>query len=366
VAWEHFQIFIERCPDKYYILVRANDNSILAVSCVLSRKLYYDGVILNVAGLSYFAVMPGHRNFMVSEKIKEALFSFVSSKSDLSLGFARKSLDNYWYPYGFLGFTNFGSLLIEVKDSLASSSSLKLSVVENSDVEAIRSLFDRTYATPLNLIIRTAEDWIYILEKLLKKGQNLFSIKTFDNDLVGYVYRTGNIIEEICIEEKYMGKALNLIYSVVKSEIPCAKDINLQIGITHPFSKYIRNRLHHSINTRFAWKGGHIIRISDLSEFFSKISNVINARLLSASVGDFSLEYCGVFFKYDCRVLFIQVTKPLRVSDNEQRLKWQKLIFGIQDARDCLGDSEVERRMLPFLQIMFPMRNPQIPVLDQF
>jgi len=366
VGWEHFRVFIERCPSKYYLLVRANDNSILGISCILNRKLYYDGVVLDVAGLSYSAVMPGHRNFMVSTKIKEGLFSLVSSKSDLFLGFARKALDNYWYPYGFLGFTNFGSLLVEINGNPASSSLLKLTVIENNDIEAIGLLYDKTYTKTLNQMIRTAEDWKYMLGKLFQNGQSLYSIKTIDDDLVGYVYRTGNIIDEICIDEKYMGQALNLLFSVVKSETPSVKDINLLIGITHPFSKYIRSRLHHSINTRFAWRGGHIIRISDLSDFFSKISNVINAKLLSASVGDFSFEYCGVFFKYDCRVLFIEVTKPLRVSDNEQRLKWQKLIFGIQDARDCLGDSEVERRMLPFLQIMFPMRHPQIPVLDQF
>jgi hypothetical protein len=363
---KYFQFFIEKCPDKFYLLVRDNDNSILGISCVLRRKICYDGQILDVAGLSYFAVMQDHRNFMVSTKIKEALFSFVSSKSDIFLGFARKVLDNYWYPYGFLGFTNFSNLLIEIKDGFAASQILKLSIVENNDVEAIKSLFNKTYAASPNMMIRTDEDWRYIFDKLLQKGHNLFAIKTFDGNLVGYLYRTGNIIEEICVEKKFMNRVLSLIFSVVKSEMPYAKDINFQIGITHPFSKYIRNRLHHSINTRFAWKGGHIIRISDLSKIFSKILYVIRDRLLFASVGDFRLVYCGVSFKFYCCVLSIQVEKPVQVSDNEQRLRWQKLIFGVQDVRDCLGDSEAEMKMLPFLQIMFPMRHPQIPTLDQF
>ena len=35
------------------------------------------------------------------------MFKYIEENSDLSFGFARKALDNYWYPYGYRGITNF-------------------------------------------------------------------------------------------------------------------------------------------------------------------------------------------------------------------------------------------------------------------
>jgi len=365
-GWEFFKSFLERCPDKCYLLVRDNENSILGISCILSKKLYYDGLILDVAGLSYSAVLSGHRNFMVSAKLKEGLFSYVSANSDLSLGFARKALDNYWYPYGFLGFTNFGSLLIEIKGIPSPSPFLKLSALENNDIEAAMLLFDKTYTRHHNLMIRTVEDWKYILDKLLKQGLSLYSIKTFDGAFVGYVHRSGYIIEEICIDDRFMGQVLNLICSVVKDEHPSAKEINFQIGLTHPLSKYIRKHLHHSIHTRFAWKGGHIIRVSNILAFLLKTTEVIESRLLSSNVREFSFECCGLYFNYNGHRLYVEAMRTIDITENEQRHFWQKLIFGVQDAQYCLYESEANRKILPFLQIMFPERHPQIPVLDQF
>lgn len=363
---EYFQSFLERCPDKCYLLVRANENSILGISCILSRKLYFDGLILDVAGLSYSAVLPSHRNFIVSAKLKEGLFSYLSANSDLSLGFARKALDNYWYPYGFLGFTNFGTLLIEIKGIPSPSPFLKLSALESNDIETAISLFDKTYTRSLNLMVRSVENWRYILEKLLKEGRSLYSIKTFDDVFVGYVHRSSNTIEEICIDDRFIGQALNLICWVVKEELPSAKEINFQIGLTHPLSKYIRNHLHHSIHTRFAWKGGHIIRVSNILAFLLKIAEVIESRLLSSNVRAFSFECCGFYFTYAGHELRVEATRTIDITENEQRHFWQKLIFGVQDAQYCLDESEVSRKILPFLQIMFPERHPQIPVLDHF
>jgi hypothetical protein len=148
--------------------------------------------------------------------------------------------------------------------------------------------------------------------------------------------------------------------------MPSAHEIKFQIGLMHPLSKYIKNNLHHSISTRFAWKGGHIARVSNLSKFLFKITESISSKLIIANSGDFSIYYCGVYFTYTHRVLSIKVTESLEVTENEQRQIWQKIVLGVLDAGDYLGDSDADQKILPYFQIMFPRRHPQIPDLDQF
>jgi hypothetical protein len=362
----HFNFFIDQCPDKRYIIVRNEEKVIVGIYCLLHRKLYYDGVTLNLIGLSYGAILPAYRNFSVSEKLKKRLFEYLKDKSDVSLAFARKKLDNYWYPYGFLGFTNFGNISIEMKDVVSPSSSIQVSVLEKDDLRYAKLMFEETYVREQNLIYRSNASWAYILKKISTNRQEVYAIKTSEGVFVGYFFRKNNTVEEICIDNQFMGQITRLLCKIIQEENPGATEINFQIGIAHSFAKYIKNTYHHSIQTRFAWKGGHIIRVSNIQEFFSKISSSIEKKLNLAKVGTFFIEYAGISFLYNGYKLKIEIANIDGCNVNIQRLFWQKLIFGVQDASDYLTNSSEREKILPFLKIMFPVRNPQIPLMDQF
>ncbi len=118
-----------------------------------------------------------------------------------------------------------------------------------------------------------------MVDKLAREHKKIQTIKTTEGEVVGYLFRDGNTIEELCIADAHIRNAAGLIRSVFEEETPSVKEVNLKIGITHPFSRYIRNRAAHSVNTRFAWNGGHIFRINNIVAFFKKITPVLQQRL---------------------------------------------------------------------------------------
>jgi hypothetical protein len=323
---EYFNFFMEKCPNKVFLVARDHNERIIAVSCILKRKFNYEGLNLNLAGLSYAAVIPGLRDFTVSNKLWESLFEYLSVNSDLSLGFARKVLDNYWYPHGFLGFTNFGNISIEVPDYKLSSSHLRLSILKKNEIECLIPLFHETYHKNLNTIVRSIEDWEYILDKLDRNRKNIFSIKDSDNNIVGYLFQSLNIVEEICVAEQHMGQALTLICSTAKKVDETVQKLYFNIGLKHPFSIYLRKRMHHSINTRFAWKGGHIIRVSNLQIFFDQVTSIVQSRLLAIDSNNFFIEYLGVSFRFEFKKLTISINISKGNKRNVQQIFWQKLI----------------------------------------
>jgi len=363
---DYFGFFIDRYPDKCYLLVRTEDGLIIGVYCLISRKLNYSGLSLDVTGISYMAVLHEYRKIGISKKLMEGMFAYANAHSDLILGIARRAMDNYWDPYGFLGFTNFGNISIELSRLPLGNKFLSVKNIEKNDLSMLASLHEFTYTETLNSLVRTPALWDYIIMKLARELRKIESIKTIEGKIVGYLLRSHNTIEEFCINNSFIQNATSLIHSIIKEDDPDAKDVILQIGLTHPFSKYMRNRFSHSINTRFAWNGGHIIRVNNLAGLFKKISPVLEQRLLTAGVNDFHFSFRDVLFKFNKQLLSIEVTPVTGMLENNQLCFWQKLIFGVQDIRDLLEDSNMDKRVLSVMQIMFPIQSPQVPLLDQF
>jgi predicted N-acetyltransferase YhbS len=259
--------FIDRCPGHHFLLVRTDDGLIIGVICLLDREMNYDGLTLVVTGCSYMAVHPDHRNFSVSAELSKLMFSFQEAHSDVSLGFARRAMDNYWFPFGFTGITNFGNVVVDIH-KLPAGNKLSLGELEKTEIFVIAALHNEIYVKRLNSLSRSLDLWNYMIDKLEREHKKIQTIKTAEGELVGYLLRYGNTIEELGITDAHIRNVAGLIRAVFEEEEPSVKEVNLKIGITHPFSRYVRNRGAHSVNTRFAWNGGHIFRINNIADFF--------------------------------------------------------------------------------------------------
>jgi hypothetical protein len=141
-------------------------------------------------------------------------------------------------------------------------------------------------------------------------------------------------------------------------------EIRLEIGYYHPLSFSIRQRAH-SFDTRFAWTGGHIVRIEDEHLFLKRIAPVLQDRLARCAAMDFAFDCQGFHFLYQDAVL--RVTRS-SLSEVEQfvRRDWSKLLLGVQSLDDMVCDLSTIGAFAPYLQVMFPKLYPQIPENDHF
>ena len=115
-ALNFFSFYLSNTPGMAHIVAKEG-TAIVGYQCLLNRSISLDGVELMTAGMSFMVIEPDSENSNVSTLLKKDMFKEIKN-SDVSIGFARKVLDNYWYLYGFLGITNFGSISIESKDIL--------------------------------------------------------------------------------------------------------------------------------------------------------------------------------------------------------------------------------------------------------
>ena len=362
----YFEFFIKNCPDKCFQLIKIDNGKIVGVNCILNRKMNYSDTVLDVVGLSYMAVHPEYRDFTVTGLIKKSMFSYLDLNSDLSMGFARKVMDNYWYPYGFLGFTNFGCISFNLNKFRKSNYGIFVSKYTNDDLLSIKKLFDDTYTGEMYAYIRTIEIWHYYVQKLKSEHKEIDVIKSDTNNVIGYFIRDNNNIEEICVDTVYFRDTIGLISDIVEKEVVGASCINFKIGINHLFSKYLITKFEHSIATRFVWKGGHIVKVTNLYNFFQKILPVIESRLIASEVQRFNLTHFGYVFLYSGNNLSIEKDVENVFTEVEALHYWQKLIFGVCDPDSLFYNFDVNKQIILKLRIMFPLINIQIPVLDHF
>ena len=361
-ALRRFNFELRRTPRMRFIIVKKGPE-LIGLLCTVDRAFPYHGVNLSVKGLSYMAVLPSHRNFSVTNLIKEKLLSLLDKESDLSIGFARKAMDGYWYPYGFVGFTNFGEIHISTGKPRRNQNLLEAHRISTKDIDIVRSLHSETYAGMLGGFLRDEKLWSYYLEKAAINNLNLNSISK-DGKIIGYFHSDKNHIYELACTSLSPAQILSFIADYVNSGDVIYEELVFHTGFTHPITAYLRKYTHRMIS-RFEWRGGHILRISSIEKLLYKIRQVIQSRLVFGNVRDFEIYLDNFIFIFvQQRLRIVLSTKNPNPSERLSASSWIRLIFGIMDPGELV---ELQNReILPLIRVMFPQESPQVPFIDQF
>ncbi|MES2330093.1 MAG: hypothetical protein V4539_10860 [Bacteroidota bacterium] len=361
----HFRFFLEDGRFKKYTIVRT-EGKIVAVLSLLDKEVHYFGIACKVAGMSYMAIDKTCTDPSVKDMLIEGVFKLVSDDADLMLGFARKKMDGFWYRYGFLGFTNFGKITVECKHISSLDTSLSVAECSTDDVPFLRKLHSASYSNLFLSLERSEEDWQYILARIKRYGPVIETIKDPGEAIVGYIIRNGNIIEELALSSAHYRPFLSLLCRTLKQDGQQVKQLHFQIGITHPLNSFIADQYSHSLETRFAWNGGHIIKINTLARFLERIKPVLQNRLTEAGMADADISIVNVRLIILDGVLKIDVLPQHDDFNITQMLFWQKLVFGVVDAEKLVKDFPISKKEKVILKIMFPFLQPQAPAMDQF
>ena len=345
----HFNKKLENAPGKTFILVQ-NDNSLVGVLLLVDRVMNYCGVPLSACGMSYMATDPAVKSLSASKLIKEKLFELWDTKV-ISLGFARKAMDGYWYPYGFLGFTDFGEMKFFLKSIKMPEPHGKITIepIVHNDIMAVDMLYTTSYQSLIGNLVRNKEQWLHIIDKSIDLESVLLKI-CLNEKIIGYFYYQDNRILELGCREPDRGLMLSCIKSFFNNKK--FDEIIFNINLNHPFLKFFEN-MSHSQTQRFVFEGGHILRINKVPVFFESIHPVLEKRLQSNNLKRFSTEFEGIHFNYDGHKLSIEYDNEFEENDNLRR-DLTHLVFGMTDQNDLSK------------RILFPKCYSQVPEADQF
>ena len=353
-AKNNFEFFLNEAPNKIYLLAWL-EAELVGVLCLLGRSFNYFGIPLRATGMSYMAAERAHANFSATEVLKEKMFVYIEKHSDLSIGFARKVMDGYWYPYGYLGFTNFGELMIERDKLRGRNSGFSHTPVQEEHLARIGDLFSETYRNVLGSLVRNSSLWSYYLKKA-ERDRTVFRALWKDAELIGYFVVNGNRVLELGVGGIFLEQMPGFLKSYFQEQPALDGTIVFEIGQTHPLTRILRKFVH-TVSQRHAWNGGHIVRIHSIPDFLRKSLPIFEERLRNARTSDFLFQWGGLSFGYQGGHLEIEGR-----IDESLHFDWQKLVLGILSPKDILNSTP---SVMGTMAILFPVVSPQVPYFDQ-
>jgi len=357
VSSSFFDLFLKNTPYKKYIVVK--DESIcVGVLCLLDRHIYVNSIAVATTAISYMAVDVNYRNFKVTNLIKARLFDYLQGNSLLSLGIARKALDGYWSPYGYVGATNFSEIFV---DNLTIPNSLNRYEVVNCERESLARLSELYHSTYGNIsggIVRDKNIWQHYFSKIENVTVILKCIMSNSN-VVGYFLYENNRVLEVSGVLGLLKDLLKVIHHFIARSNDGSDEVIYEVGLSHPMVKWIR-KYNHQINQRFVWNGGHIIRIESNIRLLELLRPELESRLNSLGYKNFEIEISNLNFCYKNDILKLKEIE--NKLDTLTSAEWVQLIFGIVNPEEIDSINLEEKH---FLSLIFNKSHFQVPYLDQ-
>ncbi len=296
---------------------------------------------------------------MLPEHSRSKITSWIKSGEAMINERIFKPKDKVSGDDGFLGITNFGSISIETKDIHLKKSDLSSDVFSPDDLPDALRIFQSNQASQTGSFFRDDILFDHCFHKSANAGAQWRAIRNQDS-LVGYLVYRGDCIIELYVDATVKSKAL---MSLLKNALDLGQKINFDIGFGHSLITEL-SELHHSRNQRYAWRGGHIAKITNPLSVLEKMSDKFLTRVNQVGVAPFSLKINKILFQYDGTR--VSVTEQASGEFADIKFKdtyWVHLIFGVDSPRFYIYSNGEK---VGLLSVLFPILWPQFPKLDQF
>ena len=326
-----------------WIIARHQDQVVGAL-LLRMHKMNYCGVKLSVCGMSYMAIVPDFQRSEVAETFKKMAID-AGSNADISLGFARKKMDGYWSPYGFIGITDFGEFSINALNINLFDSDYSIQIVDATiaDTKTIEKLYYQLDDQLTGNLVRQSKQFEHAIADPNYRGQVKCFVK--DEAICGYMIIKEDRIKEIRIDDTVKHQiAFSLKKYFQQQQYPI---IYFNTFLNDPFLKFL-SQFSHEQKTRYAFEGGHILRISNISDFLQKIRPVLLKRLNQFNLKSLQLKNDHLSISY------LDGEININLSKNYDLAILTKLVFGIVPSDDEKW------------QMLFGHLHCQIPAFDEF
>ena len=339
---KQFSIVLKNSKKQKWTLAYSK-NQLCGAYLIQFKIMNYQGLKLKVCGTTYIAVDRKFQKFNVMKYFLNKLFKF-SEKHDFIVGFARKKMDNYWVPYGFIGITDFGVFSINplgIKN-YDSNSNIRINNFNQQDLSKINKIYKINDSYITGNLVRKNSDY----RKFIKTNPKT-KIKIFKKNkhLIGYFILQNNIITEIRINPNhYIECSYCLKKYFLNKSIP---NIEFNTNLNDPFLIYL-SRFSHQISTRFVYEGGHVIRITNIKKLLNKLKPILEKKLINLGISKLSVNYEGISIIFKDRNISYKFVKKIDMN------LVTKLVFGIIPNKN------------PKLKVLFGNTRIQFPILDQF
>jgi hypothetical protein len=340
--------------DVDHILIFGSNESIIGYQLLIPKKIIYQSVSYSVCGMSYMAVSPQYQNSEASILLKKLTLKRIKD-FDLSIGFARKVMDNYWRPFGFVGVTNFNILNIDFKKiPISLMPHFEFRGIESADMNIVKSINQLSSLNQWFEFLRTDQDWNLWKYKITDAALTPLVILR-GAEIVGYIIISTDVVIEFEVKPEFQKHSLKIIKNFCSQSNMAG--IKLQIPLNSAIVAELRKESH-EVNCRFVYEGGHFIKANNLAALLIKSTPIFEGRLRILGIKD-------AFFDFD-NFKFTMQKGELKICENGSGKisnEWKLLMLMGVDG--MLHNYFYSNEFFPILRVIMPVLHPQFKYLDQ-
>ena len=251
-------------------IVAVSGQEIIGFLRILDRQFYSPVGILKAGGITSVCVHPEFQSQGLGSKMMDAALRRSRKRGDdFSILFARRAADGWYSKFGYVGIGCHFELQIE-KPFVKNEHLAKFTVsfhrgIFEAYIDTYADAYMNTYGDLFLSVVRCANWWQTLEKRLWRRVENEDFINVLvDGSIIGYfVQNGGRVIEAACV----CGHRADFIAALIQFHIETfAEKFVLALPSRHWCVEYLK-RFNHTLQIRFSWDGGHMIRIIKDSAF---------------------------------------------------------------------------------------------------
>jgi len=250
------------------VVVARAERKIVGMAHVLPRPVYIDGRQVSAWGIGHVCVHPSYQGYGYGRGlVLRAIQKIREHAGVLAIVIARRKVDGFYPKYGFVGVDAFLEMAVACKSvtvPLRRRIRYRVNVLTDRLVDYAKA-YAETYSNLPFAFCRAAHWWTHLESRLQAVSPEMECVNVYlENRWLGYfILHRGVVIEAASDTRHIESFAQAVVHHVRRTH---GGTVRLALTLLHPCIEYLRNFVH-TINLRFAWNGGHMIRVLDKRKF---------------------------------------------------------------------------------------------------
>ena len=244
------------------VLVARCKAKIVGMVQVLPRRMYFSGKVVQAFGLGHVCVDPSLQGRGYGGRLVTRALQLVHEREGLfAIVIARRAVDGFYSKYGFAGIDGFAEICVASRGTFLQRRTnllcLRSETFEN--VKTMARAYRDTYSRMEFSFCRSERWWKHFGARLggASPDSEVIDVRA-GGASIGYgVLSKGVVIELAAVKAKWELVLQAVLPYLLKDRPSGAR---FALALSHPCMAYLQN-VNHTIALRFAWDGGHMIRI---------------------------------------------------------------------------------------------------------
>jgi predicted N-acetyltransferase YhbS len=272
---------LEPAQDPRDVVIGRQGGETVAIVRIVDRTVSLAERALKVGGITAVAVRPDVQGQGAGRAVMEAALERSRERGDaLSIAFARRAVDGFYWRLGYVGVGCHPRITIRIGESPNESNLRIEDGFRRERMDAYARAYDQTYRNLPLRFVRDESAWDSICERLSWPPTARFvSVLDAARSVGYYVVADGAVIEAAAIESPA------LLRDVLIHHVGNAGELVLALHPHHPVASQF-HRDNHTTSIRHAWDGGHVVRVLDGAGFLAGLAEHAQCDRRTAEVPD--------------------------------------------------------------------------------